>query len=74
MGPNGEEKFMTKHGLMPHNDRYPFFSRDWQDIDCKSISCQNNRGGKCTIPSKATIGVDGRCEGFSVKLDKTPKP
>ena len=27
------------HGLMPHNDRYPFLSRDWHDIDCKASAC-----------------------------------
>lgn len=29
----------NKNGLMPHNDRYPLFSRDWIDIDCNAIRC-----------------------------------
>ena len=51
-------------GLMPHNDGFPGLSRDWQDLDCRSTACVNNRFGKCGIPSLAEIGEDGRCEGF----------
>ena len=54
------------HGLMPHRD-YPGLSRDWADIDCWSESCVNNSFGECMIPSLATIGEDGRCEGFKPK-------
>lgn len=54
------------HGLMPHRS-YPGLSRDWEDLDCRSESCANNRFGKCGVPSLAKIGEDGRCEGFSPK-------
>lgn len=49
---------------MPHNDGFPLLSRDWDDVDCRSISCVNNRNAKCLVPSLAKIGEDGRCEGF----------
>ena len=56
-----------KCGLMPHNDdRYPV-SRDWADIDCSAGSCKNNLSKKCTIPSIAVIGEDGKCKGYSPK-------
>lgn len=55
---------MEKHGLMGHSDRFPLLSRDWDHIGCKRVSCVWNRDNGCTVPSKAVIGEDGRCEGF----------
>lgn len=55
---------MKAMGLMPHHDRFPYLSRDWEDIDCRSKVCAYNRNGKCTVPSMAKIGESGRCEGF----------
>lgn len=50
-------------GWMP-GSQYPV-SRDWEDIDCSATSCRNNdRRGKCIVPSVARIGDDGRCTGF----------
>jgi hypothetical protein len=39
--------------LMPHSRRpYGFpVSRDWEDIDCKAVGCQFNRGEKCQVPT-----------------------
>jgi hypothetical protein len=58
-------------GLMPRIDHghigHPWASRDWQDIDC-SAPCTFNRNGKCSVPSLAEIGDDGRCKGFQAKL------
>lgn len=51
-------------GLMPHNDRYPCFSRDWIDIDCNAIRCVYNKCNKCTVPSLAKINDEGKCQGF----------
>ena len=59
-----QEMGMKVHGFMPHNDGFPLFSRDWEDIDCKSVSCANNMCGKCSVPSIAKLGENGRCEGF----------
>jgi len=53
------------HGLMPHRN-YPGMSRDWEDLDCRSTSCVNNRFGKCGVPSLAVIDDSGRCEGFKI--------
>jgi len=62
------DKYEThRHGLMPHNDRFPFLSRDWSEIDCNSGNCEWNRFRKCSVSSKAKIGDDGRCEGFKPK-------
>jgi len=58
---------METHGFAPHNDGFPLLSRDWDDLDCKSDSCAWNRIGKCTVPSVAKIGENGRCEGFTPK-------
>lgn len=55
-------------GLIGHHDGYPWLSRDWGDIDCRSQSCMHNRFSKCTVPSLAKIGEDGRCEGFKPGL------
>ena len=55
---------METHGLMPHNDRFPLLSRDWEDIDCQTVSCQWNKNNKCGMSSLAKIGEDGRCIGF----------
>ena len=41
-------------------------SRDWEDLDCRSTSCVNNRFGKCGVPSLAVIDDSGRCEGFKI--------
>lgn len=68
---------MEVMGLMPHHDGFPHLSRDWEDVDCKSAACENNRLNKCTVPSIAKIGENGRCEGFkprgSIKV-KDEKP
>ena len=53
------------NGLMPHNDRFPCLSRDWEDLDCKATSCICNRFNKCISPARAKIGEDGRCLGFT---------
>lgn len=53
--------------LMPHNDRFPLFSRDWEDIDCKAGACLNNKFGKCGVPSLAKIDSIGHCKGFTSK-------
>jgi len=53
---------MEIKGLMEHRD-YPYMSRDWEDLDCKA-SCVYQRCNKCTIPSRAKINDEGRCEGF----------
>jgi len=58
--------------LMPHHDGYPV-SRDWQDIECKAISCIYNSSGICTIPSLCEIGEDGRCKGFKINIIQTLK-
>lgn len=56
------------NSFMDHsNDGYPFYSRDWQDIDCNAISCINNRNKKCLIPSLAIIDDNGKCIGFQIK-------
>jgi hypothetical protein len=54
------------HNLMPHSRRpYGFpVSRDWEDIDCKAVGCQFNRGEKCMTPSRCKIGMKGECTGF----------
>lgn len=51
--------------------RHPV-SRDYQEIDCNASSCMFNKDSKCTTPSLAKIGEDGRCEGFksSGKIEK----
>ena len=64
--------------LMPHTDRYPNFSRDWEDIDCSNEACINNNpfSKKCIVPSLAKIGDDGLCKGFKarkIKEDLKPK-
>lgn len=51
-------------GLMPHNDRFPLLSRDWEDIDCQAIACGRNKCGKCAVPSLAKIDEEGKCTGF----------
>jgi len=43
--------------------KYPY-SRDWIDIDCTAVSCKWNKSNKCSVPSLAIIGEDGRCNGF----------
>jgi hypothetical protein len=57
---------LQMHGLMPHNQGFPGLSRDWEDLDCRSESCVNNRFGKCGVPSLAVIDDSGRCEGFKI--------
>ena len=56
------------HGFMPHNDGYPQLSRDWADIDCRAGSCRWNKRHKCSVPSLAEIGDDGRCKGFQPEI------
>jgi hypothetical protein len=53
--------------LMPHNDGYPFKSRDYSDIDCKATVCQYNFLNKCITPSRACLNAEGRCEGFQAR-------
>lgn len=36
---------MKRHGLMPHHDRFPLLSRDWEDIDCFAAVCEYNVAG-----------------------------
>jgi len=50
-------------GLMPDHDGYPV-SRDWEEIDCSAVRCVYNLCKKCSVPSLAKIGEDGRCTGF----------
>jgi len=54
---------MKSEGLMPDCEGYPV-SRDWEDMDCSAIRCVYNLMNKCTVPSIASIGEDGRCTGF----------
>jgi len=61
-----------EHGLMDKG--HGFFggssfpmSRDWglPDMPCKRVSCVcNNGSGVCFVPSRASIGEDGKCEGY----------
>lgn len=55
---------MEKEGLMPDHDGFPV-SRDWADLDCGASGCAFNRVGKCSVPSIAKVGEDGRCVGFT---------
>ena len=62
-------------GLMSR-DRSPWdfpVSRDWEDIDCSATACIYNRIKKCTVPSLAKIGEDGRCGGFKTEIETKPK-
>jgi hypothetical protein len=59
---------IAKHGLMPHNDGFPWLSRDWKEIDCSAKACKNYGNGRCLIPSVAEIGDDGRCKGFTPSI------
>ena len=60
-------------GFMPHNDGFPFLSRDWKEIDCRRTVCQNNKSGVCGVPSICVIGEDGMCKGFSTQFSKDNK-
>jgi hypothetical protein len=63
-------------GLMDDGggDRLYFpYSRDWEDLDCNAETCLNNICKKCTVPSLAKIGEDGKCNGFKSKYKETPK-
>jgi len=54
----------TSGGYMGHG--YPR-SRDHglPNFPCKRAGCVcNNQSGQCLVPSRATIGEDGRCEGY----------
>lgn len=51
----------------PHNDGFPFLSRDWEDVDCKAETCLNNRLLKCGTPSLAKLNDEGRCTGFHAR-------
>lgn len=57
-------------GLMPHREHEYPVSRDWQHIDCQAVACKWNRSGRCSVPSLATLGVNGRCIGFSPNTSK----
>jgi hypothetical protein len=59
---------MEKNNLMGDSsrDRFPYLSRDWEDIDCLAKLCQYNISFKCTVPSIAVIGEDGKCKGFKI--------
>ena len=46
---------------------------DWNDLDCRSEACANNRFDKCWVPSLAKIGDDGWREGFRPKGTLKPK-
>lgn len=65
----------AKRGLMAdHDPRRDFpFSSDWGlEIDCRSVSCIfNDRTDKCLIPSKCSIGNDGRCGNFEMRPSKS---
>ena len=61
-----------KEAFMPHSDRYPNLSRDWEEFDCKS-QCAWQKDGHCTVPSLAKIGEDGRCEGYRPLYTLKPK-
>jgi len=66
---------MQTNNFMPHRcPRIDFpVSRDWEDIDCASAICINNSNSKCSVPSLAKIGEDGRCKGFKTKDSKDQK-
>lgn len=57
---------MEMHGLVPHI-LFPH-SRDWKYLDCKATSCLFNMIDGCIAPSRAEIGEDGRCVGFSPRV------
>lgn len=61
--PIRKEDTMKSEGLMQDHDGYPV-SRDWEDMDCSAIRCVYNYMKKCTVPSVAGIGEDGRCVSF----------
>ena len=61
--PIRKERIMKSQGFMPDHDGYPV-SRDWEDMDCSAIRCVYNNCKKCTVPSIAGIGEDGRCVSF----------
>ena len=67
---------MDSHGLYDRIDHgyigHPWASRDYADIDCSAIGCEYHLAGKCLVPSKATIGNEGRCLGFKAKLATNP--
>ena len=70
---NGE---IMKNNLFDdgRGDRVLFpYSRDWEDIDCNAISCLNNVCKKCSVPSLAKIGDDGKCMGFKSKYKENKK-
>lgn len=54
------------HGFMPHG--YPR-SRDWglPDFPCKRATCMCNVSGRCIVPSRCSIGEDGKCEGYKLR-------
>ncbi|MFA5766585.1 MAG: hypothetical protein WC919_01510 [Candidatus Paceibacterota bacterium] len=58
--------------LLPHHDGYPV-SRDWQDIECKAMSCVYNFSGICTVPSLCEISEEGRCKGFKANTTQERK-
>lgn len=64
--PPSKVPLFEAHAFMDHSDKFPLFSRDWEDIDCSAVACLNNRNNKCTVSSLAVIGEDGRCKGFTV--------
>ena len=62
------------HGFMPKGDWQHPVSRDWAEVDCQAISCVYNKSEKCSVPSLAKIGEDGKCKGFSLGTYGDVKP
>jgi len=65
-------KNFEQKSLMPHSDRFPYLSRDWEMIDCANENCKWNRGKACSVPSLAKIGADGKCCGYE-SIDRNTK-
>jgi hypothetical protein len=67
----GDVLMKNKFSLMA--DRIPGYnfpiSRDWEDIDCNATTCLWNKNKKCTVPSTAKIGENGRCLGYKCYIE-----
>ena len=65
----GRIEFAQK-GFMPRIDRagHPMSRDYYHDIDCSAVGCLFNREKKCSVPSLAKIGDDGRCVSFKAKI------
>lgn len=64
LGIEMNNEFIKKELLPKQDHSYPV-SRDWEDIDCNAKACKYNRHMKCSVPSLAKIGEDGKCQGFT---------